>query len=212
MSISKNQIDETIAVLCREFPKCFVMFERRRRPLKLGIHLDIIAALGERIDRRLLRQALRFYTGNIHYGASQKPGVPRIDLYGNACGAVSEADAQSAARDVAARKTRKRPRPSRRSRRRHRRRLQLRSATVWRHCGKQRSGGGRKLHDVDRAQFQSIERPGERLLARSDREPSISEALNSKRGRAAVSSLEHRRGGAQRKFSDRRVNSRFLSV
>ena len=29
------------------------------RPLKLGIHLDIIAALGERIDRRLLRQALR---------------------------------------------------------------------------------------------------------------------------------------------------------
>lgn len=110
MSISKNQIDETIAVLCREFPKCFVMFERRRRPLKLGIHLDIIAALGERIDRRLLRQALRFYTSNIHYRASQKPGVPRIDLYGDACGAVSEADAQSAARDVAARKTRKRPR------------------------------------------------------------------------------------------------------
>ena len=111
MSISKNQIDEAIAVLCREFPKCFVMFERRRRPLKLGIHLDIIAALGERIDRRLLRQALRFYTSNIHYRASQKPGVRRIDLYGNACGAVSEADAQSAARDVAARKTRKRAEP-----------------------------------------------------------------------------------------------------
>jgi sRNA-binding protein len=86
------------------------MFERRRRSLKLGIHLDIIAALGERIDRRLLRQALRFYTSNIHYRASQKPGVPRTDLYGNACGAVSEADAHSAAGDVAARKTRKRPR------------------------------------------------------------------------------------------------------
>ena len=113
MSISKNQIDETIAVLCREFPKCFVMFERRRRPLKLGLHLDIIAALGERIDRRLLRQALRCYTSNIHYRASQKPGAPRIDLDGNASGTVSEADAQSAAKDVASRKAalgqRKRP-------------------------------------------------------------------------------------------------------
>ena len=110
MSTTRKQIDEALELLCARFPKCFVMFERRRRPLKLGIHLDIIAALGERIDRRLLRQALRFYTSNIHYGASQKPGVPRIDLYGNACGAVSEADAQSAAKDVATRKTRKRPR------------------------------------------------------------------------------------------------------
>ena len=90
MSTTRKQIDEALELLCARFPKCFVMFERRRRPLKL--------------------QALRFYTSNIHYGASQKPGVPRIDLYGNACGAVSEADAQSAAKDVATRKTRKRPR------------------------------------------------------------------------------------------------------
>ena len=119
MSISKNQIDETIAVLCREFPKCFVMFERRRRPLKLGIHLDIIAALGERIDRRLLRQALRFYTSNIHYRASQKPGVPRT--------ATPAAPSRKRTRRVPPGMSplgRPVSVPSRRSRRRHRRRLE----------------------------------------------------------------------------------------
>ena len=171
MSISKNQIDETIAVLCREFPKCFVMFERRRRPLKLGLHLDIIAALGERIDRRLLRQALRCYTSNIHYRASQKPGAPRIDLDGNASGTVSEADAQSAAKDVASRKAALGNASvllsGRRSSRRHHHLRNLRVGMVWLRCGKQRSDG-RQLHDV--GSVESL--PDERLaLAADPREP-----------------------------------------
>ena len=132
------------------------------RPLKLGLHLDIIAALGERIDRRLLRQALRCYTSNIHYRASQKPGAPRIDLDGNASGTVSEADAQSAAKDVASRKAalgqRKRPAV----------RPEIKSAAPpppepprrdgLAAFGKQRSDG-RQLHDV--GSVQSL--PDERL-------------------------------------------------
>jgi sRNA-binding protein len=104
MTISKQQLDDTIAILCREFPNCFVLFERRRRPLKIGISADIVTALGDQLDRKLLGLALRHYTGNLHYRMSQKAGVPRIDLDGNVNGAVSEADAASAARDVAGRK------------------------------------------------------------------------------------------------------------
>jgi sRNA-binding protein len=81
------------------------MFERRRRPLKIGIVDDIVAALGDKVDRQLLGPALRFYTSNLHYRMSQQLGAPRIDLDGNASGTVSEADAISAAADVATRKT-----------------------------------------------------------------------------------------------------------
>ena len=103
MDVQREQIDQTIELLCREFPNCFVQFERRRRPLKIGISYDILARLGDRIDRELLGRALRYYTWNTFYRLSQQPGAPRIDLDGNESGTVSEADAASAARDVAQR-------------------------------------------------------------------------------------------------------------
>ena len=103
MDVQREQINQTIELLCREFPACFVQFERRRRPLKVGIVDDIQARLGDQVDRELLRRALRFYVGNLHYRMAQQPGAPRIDLAGNACGTVSEADAISAAKDVARR-------------------------------------------------------------------------------------------------------------
>ena len=40
MSTTRKQIEATIALLCERFPKCFVMFERRRVPLKVGIRDD----------------------------------------------------------------------------------------------------------------------------------------------------------------------------
>jgi sRNA-binding protein len=58
----------------------------------------------DQIDRKCLGLALRHYTGNLHYRMSQKAGASRIDLDGNGAGTVSEADAASAARDVASRK------------------------------------------------------------------------------------------------------------
>ena len=102
MSISKQQIDDAIALLCMRFPKCFVLFERKRVPLKIAIHIDIIAVLGEQIDRKLLGQALKYYTSNIHYRRAQQAGSPRLDLNGLPAGVVSDADARTAAKDVAA--------------------------------------------------------------------------------------------------------------
>jgi sRNA-binding protein len=96
--------DATLEMLCARFPNCFVMFERQRRPLKVGIRGDIVLAIGEdAIDLKLLGPALKLYTHNYFYRLAQaRPGATRIDLDGNAAGAVSEVDATSAARDVAA--------------------------------------------------------------------------------------------------------------
>ena len=101
MDVQREQINQAIELLCHKFPACFVQFERRRRPLKVGIVDDIQARLGDRIDRELLGRALRYYTRNTFYRMSQQPGAPRIDLDGNESGTVSEADAASAAKDVA---------------------------------------------------------------------------------------------------------------
>jgi hypothetical protein len=36
--------NETIAALAARFPRAFFVYERRRRPLKIGIHLDLAVA------------------------------------------------------------------------------------------------------------------------------------------------------------------------
>ena len=41
MNEGRTKVEQTIELLCREFPRCFVMFERQRRPLKVGIVEDI---------------------------------------------------------------------------------------------------------------------------------------------------------------------------
>lgn len=103
MNISRKDIDAAIELLCERFPHAFIMFERKRVPLKIGIHGDIVAILGDTLDHNLLGPALRFYTANLYYRRAQKEGVARIDLNGEPAGTVSEADALSAARDVAGR-------------------------------------------------------------------------------------------------------------
>ena len=177
MSIGKQQIDQTIAQLSREFPKCLVLFERQRRPLKLGIHLDIIAALGEQINHQHLAQALRYYTSNLHYRMSQRPGVPRIDLDGNVSGVVSEADAQSAAKDVARRKAafreRQQPEPEIKPVAPPPPEPRRRDSLA---CVRPRSDG-RRLHEFDVTQLHPIE------IVWRDQEPTAPNAANGKCGR-----------------------------
>ena len=86
--------------LAERFPKCFTAFQKKRKPLKIGIHGDIADQFGDTVDRKTLALALRLYTGNVFYRMAQREGVPRFDLDGEPCGTVSEEDAQSAARDV----------------------------------------------------------------------------------------------------------------
>ena len=90
-----------IGLLCERFPNAFTMFQKKRRPLKIGIKADIAAALGDAAEPQVLGLALRIYTGNVFYRMAQKQGAPRIDLDGNEAGAVSEADALNAAKTIA---------------------------------------------------------------------------------------------------------------
>jgi len=96
MSLYQDNTKAVLELLCERFPKTFFLFERRRRPLKLGIRDDIIAALGDAIEPKLLGAALRRYTTNLFYLRAQQQGASRIDLTGNVAGEVSEEEAKQA--------------------------------------------------------------------------------------------------------------------
>ena len=72
--------------LAERWPRAFAVFEARRRPLKIGIHDDIIAALGGEVTAAEIGVALRHYTGNIGYLHGLRTGAPRVGLDGNTAG------------------------------------------------------------------------------------------------------------------------------
>ena len=78
-----------IELLAETFPKCFVIFEQRRRPLKIGIHLDVLAALDGAVTAEELSRALGIYAANKWYRESLVAGATRIDLNGQAAGVVT---------------------------------------------------------------------------------------------------------------------------
>jgi ProP effector len=98
MSIPKDQIGEVLKLLCDRFPNCFAMFQARRRPLKIGIHHDILAVLGDEIDRKILGNALRVYVSNVGYLRAQREGADRIDLDGKPADVVTADEAANARR------------------------------------------------------------------------------------------------------------------
>jgi ProP effector len=75
---------DTIVALAEAFPSCFAMFQKRRKPLKLGIHNDVIGALAGTITAKELSVAMRVYCGNRFYLKACIEGAPRIDLNGEA--------------------------------------------------------------------------------------------------------------------------------
>src|SRR6266536_2690817 len=89
--MTKNRIDVrlTIAMLAERFPAAFSVWERRRRPLKSGVHLDILARLDGEIEPDVLSIAMRVYTANEGYLKSCTAGAARIDLDGNPAGEVT---------------------------------------------------------------------------------------------------------------------------
>ena len=92
---------EVLALLYTRFPKAFHAYEARRRPLKIGIHCDLATALGETVERKLLRRALKHYFVNVGYQHSVKTGAERIDLDGEPAGVVTEEEAENARRSIA---------------------------------------------------------------------------------------------------------------
>jgi sRNA-binding protein len=57
----------TIAALADLWPQAFAIYEQRRRPLKLGIHNDVLAALNAAANPKEIAIALRWYCGNVGY-------------------------------------------------------------------------------------------------------------------------------------------------
>ena len=70
-------MDVTIVALAERFPRAFFVYERRRRPLKVGIYDDFIAAARD-IPADELGVALRVYTRNLGYLLACKVGAARI--------------------------------------------------------------------------------------------------------------------------------------
>jgi len=93
-----RSIHVVIGLLAERFPKTFFVYERRRKPLKIGIHLDILAALDGALMPRELAVALRFYTGNVGYLRSALCGAWRLDLAGNPAGMVDQEQEAAAKR------------------------------------------------------------------------------------------------------------------
>lgn len=94
----------TIGLLAKSFPKCFAVFAQRRKPLKLGIHKDILERLADVVSADDVMWALRFYCGHKVYRSRLVAGAWRYDLDGNVAGAVTkdEETPRTAARPAAA--------------------------------------------------------------------------------------------------------------
>jgi sRNA-binding protein len=86
-------------LLVTTYPKCFSLWENRRRPLKLKIHLEIMAELGDAITPDELSAVLHWYVSNAVCLRRCHEGSGRIDLQGVIVDWVSaEHAAQCAAR------------------------------------------------------------------------------------------------------------------
>jgi ProP effector len=114
-SIKQSDARAAFALLGELFPKTFAVHEAKRRPLKINIHVDIIAKVNGAIEPHELVAALRAYCGNAVYLSRLRPGAVRIDLDGNAAGTVTAAEAARAAEQLATRvlkmAARKKPAP-----------------------------------------------------------------------------------------------------
>ena len=96
-----------LELLAARWPLAFTIYEKHKKPLKIGIDQDIAAALADVIvSPDELKSALRYYTGNIGYLLACREGVERVDLNGEPAGTVTAAEAAYAAK-IAARRRRR---------------------------------------------------------------------------------------------------------
>ena len=80
--------------LTERFPNCFNW--NRVRPLKIGIHRDLWAILGESHARVEIRRLLSRYCNHARYRHALKEGAVRVDLQGQPAGVVTVEEAEDA--------------------------------------------------------------------------------------------------------------------
>ena len=96
-----------LPLLAETYPACFD--GENPRPLKLGIHHDLMAA---GFEKAAVKRALACYCNRPRYRKALRAGAIRIDLRGQPAGAVTAADAETARADLAAWNARKAGRPA----------------------------------------------------------------------------------------------------
>ena len=74
---NKRRADAVIELLAETWPECFSIWEKRRRPLKIGIHRDVLAALDGAVTPVELSRAFRF-TSVTRCTARASSPVPRV--------------------------------------------------------------------------------------------------------------------------------------
>lgn len=102
----------TIGVLANLFPATIFVYQARRRPLRIGIHSDLRAALKGAVTDRELALALGHYTAADGYLKALRTGTPRIGLDGQPVGEVDLIDAAYAEMRLDLRRRRRARRPS----------------------------------------------------------------------------------------------------
>ena len=95
----RARIGAVLKLLSDQFPQTFS--HRDPRPLKLGIHADVLTALGDAVQPRDLKSALRAYTSNAGYLRALSVGESRIDLDAKPAGTVTAEDEVVAKRRLA---------------------------------------------------------------------------------------------------------------
>ena len=106
MPIAQNRSHSAavLELLCAQFSRCFFRDEARRQPLKVGIHNDVLLALGDAVTPSELARALQVYANNRIYQSRLRLSATRIDLNGEPAGTVSAAEAAFARAKERARK------------------------------------------------------------------------------------------------------------
>jgi sRNA-binding protein len=107
MSKKRERTKALITVLAAKFPKCFAVPDTCRRPLKVGIDADLLAALGGTIRRTELIRALAMYCSSEGYLERVLIGAWRVDLEGKPAGAVGPEDERHAKAKQAGIRTRR---------------------------------------------------------------------------------------------------------
>lgn len=91
-----ESVNAMLWLLSERWPKCFFVFEQRRRPLALRIDQAITAAMADTITPEELEAALRHYCGNTAYLFACREGADRIGLDGEPAGTVTAHEAEHA--------------------------------------------------------------------------------------------------------------------
>ncbi|KQW30794.1 hypothetical protein ASE36_00375 [Rhizobium sp. Root274] len=93
---SKPEIQQVRAALSLAFPECIARKSGKKKPLKIGIRQDLMAAARDHfptLSRRLIDAFLRDYCGGPNYLKSVIKGAVRVNLQGSFAGFVSADEA-----------------------------------------------------------------------------------------------------------------------